>query len=125
MQANQTIVRTPNGYAYNGMEATGLAPRESQALLLRASGKSGAEAASIMGCSTNNIKNLIGNLFYKTGANSSPELISRAFKSGFLRVLTLAAALHTGAVMPNMPQHTDDLARIVRIRGRRREFDHC
>jgi DNA-binding CsgD family transcriptional regulator len=88
----QHITRTENGYALNGLECVGLPRAQSHALLLRAQGRSFADAAEALGCSIQNVKNAIATLFYKLRADSSPELVTRAFESGFLRVLTLVAA---------------------------------
>ncbi|MBE8717585.1 hypothetical protein [Cellvibrio polysaccharolyticus] len=49
------IKRTNNGYQLHGIEATGLAPRESQALLLPANGLAFSEIAQHMSPSSASI----------------------------------------------------------------------
>jgi DNA-binding CsgD family transcriptional regulator len=100
-----SITRTENGYALNGLECVGLPRAQSHALLLRAQGRSFADAAEALGCSIQNVKNAIATLFYKLRADSSPELVTRAFESGFLRLLTLVAAVHLCAIPVT---HTDE-----------------
>lgn len=117
---NQVITRTATGYAYNGLEAVGLPPRESQALLLRANGKTGPQCAEIMGCSPANIANRISNLFYKLRADSTPELITKAFKSGTLRFLAMMLALHLGTTATITTSEENYIARSLRCRVRSR-----
>lgn len=117
---NDVITRTEHGYAYNGLEAIGLPPRESQALLLRASGKTGPQCAAIMGCSAANIANRISNLFYKLRADSTPELITKAFKSGTLRFMAIMLALHLGTTATITTADENYIARSLRCRMRSR-----
>lgn len=126
MNCAKTIERTEKGYSYNGLEAIGLAPQESRALLLRAAGNSIADCAKILGCSNNNVSARLNNLFFKLRVNSTSELIGTAFKTGALRTLMLLAALHCVVAMPSLSENNEKVARIVRISKRhRREFDHA
>jgi DNA-binding CsgD family transcriptional regulator len=84
------IIRTERGYRLDALEVTGLAPRESQALLLRASGLTVADTAKVMGCCKGNTQDRINNLFYKLKVNTIQQLIISAQQKGFLKVLTVA-----------------------------------
>lgn len=120
MNAHIKIERTPNGYAYNGLEASGLSPRQCQDLLLLADGKSHAERANFFNCGPSNIRNIVANLFLKLDADNAPELITKAFKSGVLRILALALALHVSTTAQFMPTQEDVIARYQRVRVRPR-----
>ena len=95
------ILRTENGYQLGKLHVSGLTPRESQALLLRATGLSLSDCAQAMGCGKASVQDRIVNLFFKLRVNSTPELITKAFENGFLRFLVLLAAIHLGACEPN------------------------
>jgi DNA-binding CsgD family transcriptional regulator len=115
------IKRTANGYQLAGLEAVGLPPRESQALLLKAEGKSTKDIAKIMNCSTSNIVHRIENLFFKLRANSTPELITKAFKNNTLRFLSLLLALFIGIGAPGLTdENSKYTARAGRVRPRSR-----
>ena len=95
------ILRTETGYQLGKLHVSGLAPRESQALLLRATGLSINACAQAMNCGKANVQDRIVNLFFKLRVNSTPELITKAFENGFLRFLVLLAAIHLGACEQN------------------------
>ncbi len=95
------ILRTETGYQLGKLHVSGLTPRESQALLLRATGLSLSDCAQAMGCGKASVQDRIVNLFFKLRVNSTPELITKAFENGFLRFLVLLAAIHLGACEPS------------------------
>ncbi len=125
--------RTETGYQCEHLHVSGLAPRLSQVLLLRALGKSIGEIAQLLGCSTANIKQAINTLFFKLNADSSPELITRAFQNGYLRFLSIFAALfvglfatafidnHMAARISRAPRH--QTARVQQRNGNNKMFD--
>lgn len=78
--------RTATGYQCGDLHTTGLPPRQSQVLLLRASGKSVRECAQLLSCSADNIKQATQALFLKLHANSTPELITNAMRTGYLQL---------------------------------------
>jgi DNA-binding CsgD family transcriptional regulator len=104
------ILRTQTGYQLGNLEATGITPRESQALLLRASGFNVDECAKAMGCGKANVQDRISNLFYKCGASSTPELITKAFQSGILRFLSVLLLIQLAIAPP------DNAARFTRTK---------
>lgn len=110
------ILRTNTGYKLGALHAEGLPPRESQALLLRASGLSIADCASAMNCCKSSVQDRVSNMFYKLHVDSTPALITKAFQSGFLKFLTLAAAIHLGAAMPD--HHKFSRTRLTRLQTR-------
>jgi len=71
-------------YQLDNLTAKGLAPRESQALLLLANGYSHKAAAEELGCGVKTIEGRIQSLFYKLSANNGPQLIAQAFIKGNL-----------------------------------------
>jgi len=100
MNPTTAIKRIEGGYQLGKLAAIGLAPRESQALLLRANGFSSEACAQAMNCKTGNVQARIRNLFYKMHATTTPELITKCFGSGILRFLSLVIALHIGMAAP-------------------------
>lgn len=108
------INRTNDGYECDGIHVTSLAPRESQVLLLRALGFGYQEIAEMMNCSINAVKARISNLFYKLNATSSPELIMKAFRSGHLRILSIAVAMLISTLPVKMIDHKQQMARLQR-----------
>lgn len=105
------IKRVTDGYQLGNLLATGLPPAQSRTLLLRARGMGTDQSAAVLGCSSQNIKQQMRTLFFKLNCSNAPALITRAFESGLLRILSLLLASYIalfGAVM-------DDDAR----RGRR------
>lgn len=85
MNQSQQIKSTGSGqYQLDNLTAKGLAPRESQALLLLANGYSHKAAAEELGCGVKTIEGRIKSLFYKLKAYNGPQLIANAFKQGHL-----------------------------------------
>jgi DNA-binding CsgD family transcriptional regulator len=112
---NHRILRTDNGYKCESLHASGLSARQSQVLLLRALGKPISECAQLLNCSQSNIKQLNTALFYKLRANSSQELITRAFQSGHLQFLSIFTAIFLALFAGNLPDH-QSVARVGRVR---------
>ncbi len=117
-----TIKRTSNGYALGQLECVGLTPRESQALLLRAHGKSFTDAATIMHCSASSTKARISNIVFKLGIKSgkSAELIARAFVLGHLRLMTLLVMVATAHMSVAHP----DTLNVIRTQRIARQQNH-
>jgi len=80
------IQRTEQGYKAAHWEATGLPPRASQVLVLRALGFTCAETAEELGCGTETIKNRIKDLHYKLKARNNAQLINNAIVAGNLKI---------------------------------------
>lgn len=78
------IKRTKTGYQLENLLATGLPPRCSQVLLLRAKGLTISATAKQLGCGAETVKNRIKDLFYKLKAHNTAEAIDHAFNSGNL-----------------------------------------
>lgn len=114
----KTIKRTDHGYECDGIHVSELTPRESQALLLRAHGYSYRECADMMNCSANAVQARISNLFYKLNATSTPELIMKAFRAGYLRFLSIAVAMLVGMLPAKLLDNQNQLARVQRVRAR-------
>lgn len=106
--------RTDTGYQIGQLHATGLTPRQSQVLLLRAQGKSVRECAQLLNCSNNNVKQILNELFYKLQVNNTPALIMRAFESLHLQFLSLLAACFIALFASIAPDTHNDTARIAR-----------
>jgi DNA-binding CsgD family transcriptional regulator len=84
--------RTETGYQHGDMHVSGLPRRLSQVLLLRASGNSIRKCAQLLNCSDANIKQAVSELFYKLKADSTPELITTAFRNGYLQFRSIFLA---------------------------------
>lgn len=106
--------RTDTGYQIGHLHASGLTPRQSQVLLLRAQGKSVRECAQLLNCSNNNVKQILNELFFKLEVNSTPALIMRAFESLHLQFLSLFAALFIALFVSTMGDPDDFAPRIAR-----------
>lgn len=113
MNSITDIKRIEGGYQLGNLAAIGLAPRESQALLLRANGFSSEACAQAMNCKTGNVQARIRNLFYKMHATTTPELITKCFGSGILRFLSFLIALHIGIADPGDHQFTRARVRVA------------
>lgn len=122
MNNTPRILRTDTGYQLGKLHASGLTPRESQALLLRASGLSIAACAEVMNCGKSSVQDRIVNLFYKLHVNSTPQLITKAFQNGFLKFVTLAAAIHLGTATPD--SHSFNRLRHTRAQFARIHLKH-
>jgi DNA-binding NarL/FixJ family response regulator len=81
------ILRTEKGYQAQQWEATGLPPRASQVLILRALGLTCAQAANELGCGTETIKNRIKDLYYRMRAHNTAQLINNAIAAGNLKIV--------------------------------------
>jgi DNA-binding CsgD family transcriptional regulator len=111
------ILRTDTGYQIGQLHATGLTPRQSQVLLLRAEGNQVKQCADALNCSSANVRQLLTELFYKLRANSSHELIARAFQAGHLRFLSVFVLIGLCLCGNATNENPNDLARIGRSRS--------
>lgn len=106
--------RTATGYQCGKLHVTGLPPRQSQVLLLRALGNSRPKCAQLLGCSIANIKQATTELFFKLDADNATELVTRAFECGYLRFLSIFAALFIGLFATTTVDNHNFAARISR-----------
>ncbi|WP_039913131.1 LuxR C-terminal-related transcriptional regulator [Cellvibrio mixtus] len=86
---NGPTERTETGYQCGDLHTSGLPPRQCQVLLLRARGNSISECAQLLCCSPANIKQAITALFLKLHADSTPELITKAIRNGYLQLRSI------------------------------------
>jgi DNA-binding CsgD family transcriptional regulator len=114
MKNPSEIKRTQTGYQLGNLLAENLPPRQSQALLLCANGLTPSRSAELMGCSAKNVSQLKNALFCKLKANASAELIMRAFQCGYLRFLSIMAAVLIGIGAPTVIDHNHFAARLAR-----------
>ncbi len=117
MNAHVNIERTPDGYQFNGLAVTGLAPRESQVLLLRAAGLNINECSRVLNCGVQAVKARTSNLLYKLHATNATDMVIKAIKSGHLRVLMLLIAAHLSLIAPTADTR-DAIHRTGRTRPR-------
>jgi DNA-binding CsgD family transcriptional regulator len=110
---NQKIIQTDTGYQLGKLHAQGLAPRECQTLLLRATGLSIADCAQTLKCGKSTVQDRVTNMFYKLHVDSTPELITKCFSSGILRFLSFLIALHIGIAAPGDHQFTRARVRVA------------
>lgn len=123
------IQRTSNGYKLRGIEASGLTPRESHAILLLANGLGFNEIAQHMSTSASSAKGRIKNIAFKLRLQNSKasQVIAAAFAAGNLRTaLALFAAIHMGMAAPALIDNETDLNRVARVRTYRpTRKEHC
>lgn len=110
----QLPTRTETGYCLGNLLAEGLPPRQSQILLMRASGASIKSIAQTLQCSAANVQQGINNLFYKLNAHSSHELITKAFLRNYLK--TFAVMLFLTSIFGTNPPDQNTPLRTGRIR---------
>lgn len=116
---------TEESFVYENIEVSGLTPRRREALALRACGLSYKRCAQIMGCSADNVKNRIDDLYFEFRASSTPQLMTKAIQKGVLRILTLLLAMHLGLASP-INNHALRTARIYRqIPSRAMRYEKC
>mgnify|MGYP003575099991 CR=1 FL=1 len=82
----------PQKLSGGDMHVSGLPPRQSQVLLLRAQGKTQRECAQLLGCSTANIKQALNALFFKLHADCTADLIIKAIRNGYLQLRSILIA---------------------------------
>ena len=108
-------------YVHNNIEVSGLSPRRCEALALRASGLTYKRCAQIMGCSADNVKNRIDDLYFLLHANSTPQLITKSIQKGYLKILTLAIAFFLGLAQPVDHNNYARVARNTRNNSQREQ----
>lgn len=64
-----------------------LSPRQLEVVQLKSKGNTGKECAKLMGCSEQNIKGLMNEVFFKLHARNSLDAIAKAARLGILNVL--------------------------------------
>lgn len=109
------ILHSDNGYELNNIVVSGLSHSRSLALLLRANGFTYKSCAQIMGCSADNVKNRIEDLYYELRVNSTPQLITKSIQSGYMRLLTVAFAMLLSLAHPTDKNTHQRISRLHRI----------
>ena len=90
------------------LNVQGLPKRQAEALLHTANGLTRKEAAKLMGCSPQNVAQLIWSVLFKLRARNTPEAIAVAFQKGILRVMCAVMMLSAiGHTLP-APAHADE-----------------
>lgn len=112
---NALPTRTETGYQLGNLVAEKLPPRQAQTLLFCAVGYTEKKCAIVMGCSLSNVQKVKQTLFYKLGAHSSTEAITRAFANAYLRFLSFFIAVFISISAPAFNDH-NSMARLNRTR---------
>lgn len=123
------IERTEAGYRLGNLEAVGLPPRQSQTLLLLASGLSRQAAADALGCKSATIRNHATALLHKLKAANMVGLVTIAFARGNLSIVKTVAVLMLvlhASIAPHTGSDDQPLRPRTRssTRARRREDKH-
>jgi DNA-binding CsgD family transcriptional regulator len=95
------ILHTENTCTFQNIETVGLTPRRREALALRTCGLTYKRCAQLMGCSADNVKNRIEDLYFEFGVNNTAQLITKAIRTGALRILTLIFAAQIALASPS------------------------
>lgn len=100
--------------------ATGLPPRQAEALLLTAQGMSRKEAAKRMHCSPQNVVMLLDAVRHKLHARTAPEAVATAFQRGILRSLAAVLILSSFGMFLDAPaaEAAEDDPMVRRVRSR-------
>lgn len=110
------------GYRLGRLVADLLPKRQCEALLYTAQGYTDKQAAEQMDCAPATVKHLRQAVHYRCDSHTGPELVTRAFERGYLRLTTLAFAWLLGLGTLTAPQPTtadEDQAALLRLRTRR------
>lgn len=107
------ILHTENSCIFQNIEVIGLTPRRREAFALRACGLTYKRCAQLMGCSADNVKNRIEDLYFEFRVNSTAQLITKAIQAGALRILVLLFAVQIALTNPT-PQNCLRAARNIR-----------
>lgn len=109
-------VRIPdeNSYKFGNLIADKLPRLQAQMLLFCASGFSEKKAAAALCCSVSTVRDAKKTLFYKLGAHSGTELVTKAFANAYLRFASVLMAMLISIGAP-VTDH-DAIARIGRTR---------
>lgn len=70
-----------------------LAPRQKQALELCMKGNRQHEIAEVMGCSVQNVKNLLTACYFKLNARNAAEAVAKAMQQGLVHLCILMAVV--------------------------------
>lgn len=87
--ANQSpeILHTENSCIFQNIEVAGLTSSRRTACALRFGGLTYKRCAQIMGCSADNVKNRIEDLYCKYHVNSTAQLMAKLIKEGSVKIL--------------------------------------
>lgn len=97
---------------------TGLPTRQAEALLHTANGMTRKEAARRMGCSPQNVAQLMTQVSFKLHARNAAEAVANGFRVGVLRLMSLILILSSGALVVPSPAGADEMPvlRSARVR---------
>ncbi len=104
------ILHTENSCIFENIEVTGLTTSRRTACALRFAGLTYKRCAQLMGCSADNVKNRIEDMYFKYRVNSTTQLMAKLIKEGSLKILAYFFAVHILVASPSTTQNL----RIVR-----------
>ncbi len=110
-----TRIPDENSYKFGNLVADKLPRLQAQTLLFCASGFSEKKSAAVLNCSPSTVRDAKKTLFYKLSANSSTELITKAFANAYLRFASVLMAMLVSFAGPVINDH-NAIARAGRTR---------
>lgn len=99
------ILHTENSCIFQNIEVIGLTKSRRTAFALRTCGLTYKRCAKIMGCSADNVKNRIEDLYFKYHVNSTAQLMAKLIKEGSLKILVYFFAVHILIANPSATQN--------------------
>ena len=107
--ANQ-IFQTEHSCIFENIEVTGLTTSRRTACALRFAGLTYKRCAQLMGCSADNVKNRIEDMYFKYRVNSTTQLMAKLIKEGSAKILLCILVTNILIASPSATQNL----RIVR-----------
>jgi len=81
------IQHTENSCIFENIEVTGFTYSRRTACALRLCGLTYKRCAQLMGCSADNVKNRIEDMYFKYHVNSTAQLMAKLIKEGSVKIL--------------------------------------
>lgn len=107
------ILHTEKSCIFQNIEVIGLTYSRRTACALRLCGLTYKRCAQIMGCSADNVKNRIEDLYFKYRVNSTAQLMAKLIKEGSLKILVYVFAVH---ILIASPPATQNLRLVRNVR---------
>lgn len=99
------ILHTENSCIFENIEVIGHTYSRRTACALRLCGLTYKRCAQLMGCSADNVKNRIEDLYFKYHVNSTAQLMAKLIKEGSLKILVYVFAVHILIASPSATQN--------------------
>lgn len=99
------ILHTKNSCIFQNIEVAGLTSSRRTACALRFGGLTYKRCAQLMGCSADNVKNRIEDLYFKYRVNSTAQLMAKLIKEGSVKILLCLLVTNILIASPSATQN--------------------